>query len=57
MILDEAGAELLLGQGDMLYRPTGTSRLIRSQGVLVTDEEIREVPLIPDCCFHERQQL
>jgi len=57
VILDEAGAELLLGQGDMLYRPTGTSRLIRSQGVLVTDEEIREVPLIPDCCFHERQQL
>jgi S-DNA-T family DNA segregation ATPase FtsK/SpoIIIE len=43
VILDENGAERLLGQGDMLYRPPGTSRLIRAQGVLVTDEEIRKV--------------
>jgi S-DNA-T family DNA segregation ATPase FtsK/SpoIIIE len=43
VILDENGAERLLGQGDMLYRPPGTSRLIRAQGVLVTDEEIRSV--------------
>jgi DNA segregation ATPase FtsK/SpoIIIE, S-DNA-T family len=43
VILDENGAERLLGQGDMFYRPPGTSRLIRSQGVLVTDEEIREL--------------
>ncbi len=43
VILDENGAERLLGQGDMLYRPPGTSRMIRSQGVLVTDEEIRKV--------------
>ncbi|MEP6669382.1 MAG: DNA translocase FtsK 4TM domain-containing protein [Chthoniobacter sp.] len=43
VILDENGAERLLGQGDMLYRPPGTSRLIRAQGVLVTDEEIRQV--------------
>src|ERR1700726_961023 len=41
VILDENGAERLLGQGDMFYRPPGTSRLIRSQGVLVTDDEIR----------------
>jgi S-DNA-T family DNA segregation ATPase FtsK/SpoIIIE len=43
VVLDENGAERLLGQGDMFYRPPGTSRLVRSQGVLVTDEEIREL--------------
>ena len=43
VILDENGAERLLGQGDMFYRPPGTSRLVRSQGVLVTDEEIRHL--------------
>ncbi|HEX3816675.1 MAG TPA: DNA translocase FtsK 4TM domain-containing protein [Chthoniobacterales bacterium] len=40
VILDENGADRLLGQGDMLYLPPSTSRLIRAQGVLVTDEEI-----------------
>lgn len=43
VILDENGAERLLGQGDMMYRPPGTSRMIRAQGVLVTDEEIHRV--------------
>ncbi|MDQ2867156.1 MAG: DNA translocase FtsK [Verrucomicrobiota bacterium] len=43
VILDENGADRLLGQGDMLYLPPSTSRLIRSQGVLVTDEEIRRL--------------
>jgi DNA segregation ATPase FtsK/SpoIIIE, S-DNA-T family len=43
VILDENGAEKLLGQGDMLYLPPGTSKFVRSQGVLVTDEEIRRV--------------
>lgn len=43
VILDENGAERLLGQGDMMYRPPGTSRMIRAQGVLVTDDEIRRV--------------
>jgi S-DNA-T family DNA segregation ATPase FtsK/SpoIIIE len=43
IILDEGGAERLLGQGDMLYLPPGTSRLVRSQGVLVTDEEIHRL--------------
>jgi len=43
VILDENGAERLLGQGDMLYRPPGTAKMIRSQGVLVTDEEVHRI--------------
>lgn len=43
VILDENGAERLLGQGDMLYQPPGTSKLTRSQGVLVTDEEMKRI--------------
>jgi S-DNA-T family DNA segregation ATPase FtsK/SpoIIIE len=43
VILDENGADRLLGQGDMLYLPPSTSRLIRAQGVLVTDEEIHRL--------------
>jgi S-DNA-T family DNA segregation ATPase FtsK/SpoIIIE len=43
VILDENGAERLLGQGDLLYRPPGTSRMIRAQGVLVTDEEVHRI--------------
>jgi S-DNA-T family DNA segregation ATPase FtsK/SpoIIIE len=43
VILDENGAERLLGMGDMLYRPPGTSRMVRAQGVLVSDEEVRRI--------------
>lgn len=43
IILDEKGAERLLGQGDMLYLPPGTSRMTRAQGVFVTDDEIRRI--------------
>jgi DNA segregation ATPase FtsK/SpoIIIE, S-DNA-T family len=43
VILDENGADRLLGQGDMLYLPPSTSRLIRAQGVLVTDQELHRV--------------
>ena len=43
VILDENGADRLLGQGDMLYLPPSTSRLIRAQGVLVTDHELHRV--------------
>src|SRR5947209_20376463 len=42
VILDENGADRLLGQGDMLYLPPSASRLIRAQGVLVTDDERSE---------------
>jgi S-DNA-T family DNA segregation ATPase FtsK/SpoIIIE len=40
VILDQGGAETLLGQGDMLFRPVGTSRLQRLQGAFVTEQEI-----------------
>jgi S-DNA-T family DNA segregation ATPase FtsK/SpoIIIE len=40
VILDTGGAESLLGQGDMLFKPLGTSRLQRVQGAYVSDEEI-----------------
>lgn len=43
IILGENGAERLLGQGDMLYIPPRTSRLVRAQGVFVGDDEIRRL--------------
>jgi S-DNA-T family DNA segregation ATPase FtsK/SpoIIIE len=42
-ILDAMGADKLLGKGDMLYLPPGSARLIRAQGVLITDQEIQTV--------------
>jgi S-DNA-T family DNA segregation ATPase FtsK/SpoIIIE len=39
-ILDTNGAENLLGAGDMLYMPPASSKLVRSQGVFVTDNEL-----------------
>ena len=43
VILDQGGAETLLGQGDMLFRPVGTSRLERLQGAFVTEDEIAKI--------------
>ena len=40
VILDTPGAESLLGQGDMLYRPIGTSRIQRIQGAFVGEDEV-----------------
>jgi DNA segregation ATPase FtsK/SpoIIIE, S-DNA-T family len=42
IVLDQNGAELLLGQGDMLFLPPGASKPIRSQGTFIDDKEIRE---------------
>jgi len=42
-ILDAAGAETLLGQGDMLFLPPNTSRLKRVHGVYVSEEEIKNL--------------
>jgi S-DNA-T family DNA segregation ATPase FtsK/SpoIIIE len=43
VVLDSGGAESLLGQGDMLFRPVGTSRLQRLQGAYVSEREIRTI--------------
>ncbi|MEX0673215.1 MAG: DNA translocase FtsK [Gaiellaceae bacterium] len=53
VILDQAGAESLLGQGDMLFKPLGTSRLQRVQGAYVSEEEIA---LIVEQCRSQREQ-
>ncbi len=42
-ILDQSGADQLVGRGDMLYLPPGSSKLIRSQGAMVTDDEIQRI--------------
>jgi DNA segregation ATPase FtsK/SpoIIIE, S-DNA-T family len=42
-ILDQSGADQLIGRGDMLYLPPGSSKLIRSQGAMVTDDEIHRI--------------
>jgi S-DNA-T family DNA segregation ATPase FtsK/SpoIIIE len=42
-ILDRMGAEALLGQGDMLYLPPGTSAITRVQGCFVGDDEVTRV--------------
>jgi S-DNA-T family DNA segregation ATPase FtsK/SpoIIIE len=42
IVLDQNGAELLLGQGDMLFMPPGASKPIRGQGTYIDDKEIRD---------------
>ena len=49
VILDEMGAERLLGNGDMLFLIPGTSQIIRSQGTFVADNEVKRV-----CQYLER---
>jgi S-DNA-T family DNA segregation ATPase FtsK/SpoIIIE len=53
VIIDQGGAESLLGQGDMLFKPLGTSRLQRVQGAYVGEEE---VALIVEQCKGQREQ-
>ena len=43
VILDQPGAEKLVGQGDALFLPMGASKPIRLQGAFVTENEIREI--------------
>jgi S-DNA-T family DNA segregation ATPase FtsK/SpoIIIE len=50
VILDQNGAESLLGQGDMLFRPAGESRAARIQGAFVAEDEIERL------VAHWRQQ-
>jgi S-DNA-T family DNA segregation ATPase FtsK/SpoIIIE len=42
-ILDQMGAEALLGMGDMLYMPSGTGLPVRVHGAFVSDEEVHRV--------------
>jgi S-DNA-T family DNA segregation ATPase FtsK/SpoIIIE len=42
-ILDQQGAETLLGMGDMLYMPPGTGQPLRLHGAFVSDEEVQRV--------------
>lgn len=43
IVLDETGAESLLGNGDMLFLPPGSSHLVRAQGAFIRDEDIQAV--------------
>jgi DNA segregation ATPase FtsK/SpoIIIE, S-DNA-T family len=52
VILDRKGAENLVGKGDMLYVPPGGAQPIRSQGALVTDDEIHA--LVAHCVAQGR---
>lgn len=42
-ILDQGGAEALIGKGDMLYVPPGASATVRAQGAFVSDDEINRI--------------
>jgi S-DNA-T family DNA segregation ATPase FtsK/SpoIIIE len=55
VILDQSGAEALLGQGDMLFKPLGTSRLQRVQGAYVSEEEIAAI--VEQCRGQREQEL
>lgn len=52
IVLDQNGGETLMGQGDMLFLPPGSSKLIRAQGTYIPDEELRA---IVDHCRKQRQ--
>ncbi len=43
IVLDQNGGETLMGQGDMLFLPPGSSKLIRAQGTFVAEDELRAV--------------
>lgn len=43
IVLDDVGAETLLGNGDMLFLPPGASHLVRAQGAFIRDEDINAV--------------
>jgi len=52
VILDSNGAESLLGQGDMLFRPLGSSQIRRVQGAYISEQEIK---LLTDRCKSQKQ--
>ncbi len=57
VVLDEMGADKLLGKGDMLFLQPGTSTLVRAQGTYASDEEIsrgRRAPGVDEPCYAQR---
>ncbi|HVY62197.1 MAG TPA: DNA translocase FtsK, partial [Planctomycetota bacterium] len=42
-IIDKNGAEMLVGQGDMLYLPPGTANVIRAQGTYISEDEVKAI--------------
>src|SRR5262249_25966117 len=57
VVLDEMGADKLLGKGDMLFLPPGTSTLIRAQGTYLADAEIGRVVEFLECEPDYAQEL
>jgi S-DNA-T family DNA segregation ATPase FtsK/SpoIIIE len=53
VVLDEMGADKLLGKGDMLFLPPGTSSLVRAQGTYASEKEILQIveTLEGDPCY------
>lgn len=43
IVLDQNGAEVLMGEGDMLFLPPGSAKLMRAQGTYIEDDELRAV--------------
>ena len=43
IVLDDIGAESLLGNGDLLFLPPGSSQLVRAQGAYISDDDINQV--------------
>lgn len=54
-ILDQVGAEKLIGRGDMLYMPPGSSSLLRAQGAYISDDEIEKI--VDHCAKQQRQMF
>jgi S-DNA-T family DNA segregation ATPase FtsK/SpoIIIE len=57
VVLDEMGADKLLGKGDMLFLPPSTSNLIRAQGTYASDREITRVVEHLECEPNYSQEL
>jgi len=58
VVLDESGADKLLGNGDMLYLAPGTSILTRAQGTYVSDDEINNIiDFYSDCAPEYSEEL
>ncbi len=57
VVLDETGADKLLGKGDMLFLPPGTSTLVRAQGTYLADAEIARVVESLECEPNYAQEL